>query len=304
MKGLSLFSGIGGLDLAFNWTGGEIMAFCEIEPFCQRVLRKHWPSVPIFSDIHGLTKEVMKNEGLPQTVDVVYGGFPCQPFSVAGLKKGRDDSRYLWPEFVRVVREVKPRWVVGENVPGILRISADTVCTDLEREGYSVGIWDFEAVAVGAPHRRERVFFVAHTDSARLQGSDEPRDLRTETERGLAPKSERPSSAYMANANSVRELQPQGSVEEQRGRADDCCEETAPAPNERLAKSGMGGVFDGISCGLDGSRLTYWQKAPEPERIVQGTKGRGARLRALGNAVVPQQAYPIFKAIMEAEHES
>lgn len=77
MKGLSLFSGVGGLDLAFNWAGGEIVAFCEIEPFCQKVLRKHWPDVPIFSDIHGLTKEVMRNEGIFQTVDVVYGGFPC-----------------------------------------------------------------------------------------------------------------------------------------------------------------------------------------------------------------------------------
>ena len=153
MRGLSLFSGIGGLDLAFEWAGGEVIAMCEVNPYCRKILHKHWPDVPIFEDVRE-----MKGEDVG-AVDVIYGGFPCQPFSVAGLKKGKDDNRYLWPEFSRLVGELKPDWVVAENVSGILRIAADEVCFNLKSQGYEVGIYDFEAAAVGAPHRRERIFF-------------------------------------------------------------------------------------------------------------------------------------------------
>ena len=190
---------------------------------------------------------------------------------MAGNKKGKADSRYLWPEFLRVVSELKPSWIVGENVPGILRISADTVCSDLERERYSVGIWNYEAVAVGAPHRRERVFFVANSGRALRQGISEAGDVREADEARNADAVERPSSTCSPDTNRGRQSQ-----------------------------FGMVRVVDGFPCGMDG--MTYWEKVPEPGRIVQGTKDRGARLRALGNAVVPQQAYPIFKAIMEAEH--
>ena len=148
-RGLSLFSGIGGIDLAFEWAGGQVVAMCEIQPYCQKILRKHWPHVPLFEDIKNLRGTDVG------AVDVIYGGFPCQPFSVAGVQRGKDDSRYLWPEFSRLVGEIKPRWVVAENVPGILRIAADDVCGDLERQGYAVGIWNYEAAAVGAKHNRE-----------------------------------------------------------------------------------------------------------------------------------------------------
>lgn len=156
-QGLSLFSGISGLDLAFEWAGGKVFAMCEIEPFCRKVLRKHWPYVPLFEDVRE-----MKGADVG-AADIIYGGFPCQPFSVAGNKKGKDDSRYMWPEFSRLVREIRPRWVMAENVPGILHIAVDDICSDLEHQGYKVGIWDFEAAAVGAKHKRERIFFVAHT---------------------------------------------------------------------------------------------------------------------------------------------
>lgn len=172
LRGLSLFSGIGGLDLAFEWAGGEVSAFCEIEPYCRKVLHKHWPDVPVFEDIRELKGSDVG------AVDVVYGGFPCQPFSVAGNKKGKDDSRYLWPEFSRLVGEIKPRWIVAENVPGILHIAADDVCRDLEHQGYDVRIWDFEAAAIGAKHRRERIFFVAHSRCSLRQRVSETRDFR------------------------------------------------------------------------------------------------------------------------------
>ena len=191
---------------------------------------------------------------------------------MAGDKQGEKDSRYLWPEFSRLVGELKPHWVVAENVSGIIKLSADTVCTDLERQGYSVGIWDYEALSIGAQHRRERIFFVAHAGRTLRQGISEKGDVRETPEARNADAVERPSSTHSADTN-----------------------------RRRQSQSPMGGMVNGFSCGLDNSGLTYWDLVPEPERIVQGMKDRGARLRALGNAVVPQQAYPIFKAILESD---
>ncbi len=160
---LSLFSGIGGLDLAAEWAGFTTVGQCEFADFPTKVLEKHWPEVPRWRDIRTLTGEDFYARTGLRTVDIISGGFPCQPFSVAGNQKGKEDDRYLWPEMLRVIRELAPSWIVGENVPGILHIAADDVCKDLEREGYKVGIFDFEAAAVGAKHRRERFFFVGHT---------------------------------------------------------------------------------------------------------------------------------------------
>ena len=223
LTALSLFSGIGGLDLAAEAAGIRTVAFCENDPFCRKVLGTHWPDVPVFEDVrwlrtvwrdgslqladgrdliaerafelHGLglsITDISRITGLRKTrvaqvlkqshrggkrvildgsqipaIDVIHGGFPCQPFSVAGRQGGRNDDRYLWPRFSRLVADLMPRWVVAENVPGILSIAADDVCQDLERQGNEVAIFDYEAAAVGAIHRRERVFFVAHADSPR-----------------------------------------------------------------------------------------------------------------------------------------
>ena len=263
-KGLSLFSGIGGIDLAFEWAGGQVAAMCEIQPYCQKILRKHWPNVPLFEDIKNLRGTDVG------AVDVIYGGFPCQPFSVAGVQRGKDDSRYLWPEFSRLVGEIKPRWIVAENVPGILRIAADDVCGDLERQGYAVGIWNFEAAAVGAKHRRERVFFVAHADSSRLQGSKQQGEFREKAGMQNAVKPERPSGAFIPDPSSPR-----------------CTECIGGGLQETHASFGL--------CGR-------WESEPCVDRVAHGLPHRVDRLRALGNAVVPQQVYPIFKAIMEAEN--
>lgn len=168
---LSLFSGIGGIDLAAEWAGFESVGQCEWADYPTKVLEKHWPDVPRWRDIRGLTVESFYTRTNRRTVDLISGGFPCQPFSVAGNQKGKEDERYLWPEMLRVIREIKPTWVLGENVPGILSIAGDTVCQDLEREGYEVIIFNFEAASVGAKHRRERVFFVGYSKHNGLSSS-------------------------------------------------------------------------------------------------------------------------------------
>ena len=169
MTHLSLFSGIGGLDLAAEWAGFETVGQCEMADYPTKILEKHFPSVPRWRDIRTLTKEDFFEKTGLRTVDIISGGFPCQPFSVAGKQKGREDDRYLWPEMRRVIAELEPRWVLGENVPGILRIAAKDVIADLESLGYHVLLLDFEAAAVGAFHRRERIAFVANRDSLREQ---------------------------------------------------------------------------------------------------------------------------------------
>jgi len=160
---LSLFSGIGGLDLAAEWAGFETVGQCEFADYQTKVLEKHWPDVPRWRDIRDLTKESFFEKTGRWTVDVISGGFPCQPFSVAGKRGGKDDDRYLWPEMFRVIRELRPTFVLGENVPGIVDLALDQAVADLESEGYGVQCFRIPACGVDAPHKRERIAIVAYT---------------------------------------------------------------------------------------------------------------------------------------------
>ena len=159
---LSLFSGIGGLDIAAEMAGIRTVGQCEWADYPTRVLEKHWPDVPRWRDIRTLTGDDFYERTGLRTVDVVSGGLPCQPFSVAGERRGKEDDRYLWPEMCRVIHELKPAWVIGENVPGIIDMALDQVLSDLEDEGYEVQPFVIPACGVDAPHKRERVCIVAY----------------------------------------------------------------------------------------------------------------------------------------------
>jgi DNA (cytosine-5)-methyltransferase 1 len=164
MRHGSLFSGIGGFDLAAEWVGWENIFHCEWNEFGQKVLKYYWPNAESFTDITKTNFKKYENK-----IDILTGGFPCQPYSTAGKRRGKEDERHLWPEMLRAIREIRPRWIVGENVFGLINWSAGLVFhevqTDLEAAGYEVQPYVLPAAAVNAPHRRDRVWFIAHAVS-------------------------------------------------------------------------------------------------------------------------------------------
>ncbi len=307
---LSLFSGIGGLDLAAEWAGFRTVGQCEWADYPQAILQKHWPDVPKWRDIRTLTRESFYERTGMGTVDVVSGGFPCQPFSVAGKQKGKEDDRYLWPEMLRVIRELTPRWVVGENVPGILRIAAADVVADLEREGYHVVVFDFEAAAVGALHRRERVAFVGYTD-----GEREQQPCRKQFEGGKRIGNGSEAVAYPESARMEGFCGEYPAVKSGRPgkRQSDAEGESPILYTEREGLQKRDGERMGQSKGHEESKSSdcknvrrgnrdgraQWSVEPDVGRVAHGVSNRVDRLKCLGNAVVPQQFYPIFRAIME-----
>ena len=187
LKILDLFSGLGGFSLGLERTGRyKTVAFCEIDKYCTLLLQKHWKGIKIYNDVKKITKEGFEADGI-ESPDIITGGFPCQPFSVAGKQKGTSDDRHLWPEMFRIIKAFKPRFVIGENVPGIVNIQDgvvfETVCTDLESQGYEVQPFNIPAAAVGAPHQRKRIWIIATlADSV---SNDERREIsRSYEEKG------------------------------------------------------------------------------------------------------------------------
>lgn len=300
---LSLFSGIGGLDLAAEWAGFTTVGQCEFADYPTKVLEKQWSDVPRWRDVRTLTKESFYERTGLRTVDVISGGFPCQPFSVAGKQKGKGDDRYLWPEMLRVITELRPRCVVCENAPGIIKIAAGQVVKDLERAGYHVVVLNFEAAAVGAWHRRSRVFFagiadVADADEDGLRkGADAEHaaENRQSTQPGLAVSGEAMAAAARERIQRHAEI---------------CAAEQEKRSGEMQsdAENGNETVYDAMCSGCAGDARwgqsqeladgRCWATEPDVGRVAHGIPARVDRLKCLGNAVVPQQAYPIFKALM------
>ena len=204
LKILDLFSGIGGFSLGLERTGYyETVAFCEIDKYCKLLLQKHWKGVKIYNDVKEITQEGFKADGI-ESPDIITGGFPCQPFSVAGKQKGTSDNRHLWPEMFRIIKAFKPRFVIGENVRGIINIQDgvvfEAVCTDLESEGYEVQPFIIPAAGVGAPHRRERVWIIAIREESMVNSDNIRFEQHIETEEEA---SRRRSSATFESTGDV-----------------------------------------------------------------------------------------------------
>ena len=340
---LSLFSGIGGLDLAAEAAGFRTVGQCEWADYPTKILEKHWPDVPRWRDIRALTAEDFYAKTGLRTVDVISGGFPCQPFSVAGKRQGRDDDRYLWPEMCRVIDELRPTWVVGENVAGLLsmaetvgrphmeshtfsRLADDDhyeavytqqermllggILQDLEAVGYAVQPFVIPACAVGAPHRRDRLFIVGYAkhdglSAAKVTGSTAPTG-NNQPERAY-PSGEPAGAGMPRNCTDVADADPKGlqgfqqhdaysasRAKESHGPTGECGENVSnPACKLRQWNVEAWRRRTGLA---DGS---WWAAEPDVGRVADGVPNRVDRLKCLGNAVVPAQAYPIFRAIAE-----
>jgi len=168
LRHLDLFSGIGGFSLGLESAGlVETVAFCDFDKYCKKILNKNWPQVPVYDNVKELNYDRLKSDGIisgEKGIDIITGGYPCQPFSVAGKQKGEDDPRHVWPEMFRLIQELRPSWVIGENVAGHIKLGLDTVLENLESEGYSSRTFSISASSVGAVHQRERIWIIAHSN--------------------------------------------------------------------------------------------------------------------------------------------
>jgi DNA (cytosine-5)-methyltransferase 1 len=293
LRVLDLFSGIGGFSLGLERTGGfETVAFCEIEPFPRRVLAKHWPGTPIHRDV----RELRGDDVGP--VDVICGGYPCQPFSTAGKRRGAEDDRHLWPEYRRLISELRPTWVIGENVAGHISMGLDDVLSDLEALGYACRAFIVPACAVGAPHRRDRVWIVGHSDSHGKPVG--PQHGEAPVVPSLAEPTTHPESEQSGRLLIAR-LQPDTPT----GRAD------AANTYGNDAQGQQSGGFDAQERSLARAGPAGSHHASNGWFILTEPPVRGAndgvpagldtsRLKALGNAVVPQIPELIGRAILQA----
>lgn len=315
MRHLDLFSGIGGFALAADWVWPDAEhVFCEIEPFAQAVLRKHWPNAPIYEDIKELAGT---NFG---AIDLLTGGFPCQPFSDAGLKRGKDDDRDLWPEMFRVIKETRPTWIVGENVAGFVKMELDRSVSDLESEGYAVQAFDIPAIAVDARHIRHRIWIVAHAAGER------ERPVSVEREPDQESPDARGRGADMANTDCFqperrRERGKLGEAETgescegiQRQRTGNASRNSGKDLADADSRDAQG-VFqrsDGpqerqeqeirpARLRRGGREHCRWTPEPKVGRVAHGVPRRVDRIKALGNAIVPHVAFEIMQTIRATE---
>lgn len=272
---LSLCSGIGGLDLAAEWAGFTTVAQCEIDEYASRVLAKNFKGVPNLNDIRTVTNGRLAEYGIrAEDITVVSAGFPCQPYSLAGKGLGDSDERDLWGEVARVLGEIRPRWFVGENTPGLFARQNQRyfrrVLNDLAALGYRVGWGIWGACDVGAPHKRNRVFVVAYSNGERR-------------------------NIYQANGSAT-------------------CQEVGEQENQAKTPFGASSIYGKIPNVVNEQKekrrkksnviercMRKWQTEPDVGRVANGIPSQVDRIRGIGNAVAPPQAYPIFEAIAEFE---
>jgi DNA (cytosine-5)-methyltransferase 1 len=295
LRTLDLFSGIGGFSLGLESTGFfETIGFVEKDKFCQKVLKKHWSNINIEDDIRNV-------KGEKYQADVVTGGFPCQPFSVAGKRKSTADDRYLWDEMLRVIRETKPRWVIGENVEGIVNINEGMVLrqvlTDLENEGFKSQCIIIPASGIGAWHQRKRIWIMAYSDSNRYvseirRGDGEEKRIPVQDREKDSTSRQSIGTSYVWQTN--KEYVPNTNIKGLERHRDEY--ELRKAKQEK----------NFIWSSNDGTKKSWWQIESELCGVPNGVsyeldKDRSNRIRALGNSIVPQIARQIGLSIMEAE---
>ncbi|KKN55718.1 hypothetical protein LCGC14_0579270 [marine sediment metagenome] len=309
----SLFSGIGGFELAATCAGIKPLWSNEIDSFCCKVLRKNFDHEIIEKDIREIGKHNLKS------VDIITGGFPCQPFSQAGKRKGTKDDRYLWSEMLRVIRELKPSYVIGENVAGLLSMengkTLENILIDLENEGYRTEIFTIPACAIGAWHRRDRIWIIAYNGSWNTWGGDESKQAKMR--RHEPRKNTKTSSSFSGQNNSggisKRKLEATITLENasnatskrlerkkwiQKSKRFDQRGKNATNPNhtnrkEQWKQKSNQKELTTIRCD------SWWEVEPNVGRVANGIPGRVDRLKGLGNAIVPQVAYELFKVIKE-----
>ena len=271
MRHLDLFSGIGGFALASNWAGYTTVGFCEIDDYCQRVLRKHWPDVPVWGDVRQLdgrsvadaTRNLRGASGDERSqssdwdrVDLITAGYPCQPFSLAGKRLGAADDRHLWPEVARLIGELRPRWFLGENVAGHINMGLDDVLSDLETLGYTARPVVIPACAVNAPHRRDRVWIMGHANEQGSQGHGQHGERASERIAGQAGVERRED---VADAESGVRF---GAASGATGHFAFSGEATPHTAGEGL-EGGTGEGLQGRVAGLASDRIGRWTEAQQ-----------------------------------------
>jgi DNA (cytosine-5)-methyltransferase 1 len=322
MRHGSLFSGIGGFDLAAEWCGWENVFHCEWNTFGQKVLKHHFPNSISYNDITKTDFSIHRG-----AIDIISGGFPCQPYSSAGKRLGKEDERHLWPEMLRAIREIQPSWVVGENVRGLTNWNGglvfDEVQSELETEGYEVLPFLLPAAAINAPHRRDRIWFIAYSNSFRQSGEkyrkNETRRTSKESEDRIATNS---NCNGLDKCNSEHEI----STTDGRINALSNLNESNGNGNATNSKSkrllGLHNTRNEDNINRENAELwrgftrhnqkNYWDNFPTQSPICGGDDGlpkeldnitfskwRNESIKAYGNAIVPQVAYQIFKSICQ-----
>lgn len=335
MKHGSLFSGIGGFDLASEWMGWDNIFHCEWNPFGQKVLKHHFPKSISYNDITKTDFSIHKGN-----IDILTGGFPCQPYSTAGLRKGKADERHLFPEMLRAIKEIQPKWIIGENVRGLVSwgggLVFNEVCDDLEREGYEVQSFLIPAASVNAPHKRERIWFVAYSDRDDNVKQERRINEETQTIQGEHWQENNPSREFIGTNKSNNVTNSNDKVGFKQGSY--ICEwsNEKQEPNNRndlwnnirttceksyaTNSKSIGQEYALENGELEGGRFRksykrdMWDSFPSQPPICGGNDGipreldsitfskwRNESIKGYGNAIVPQVAYQIFKTIKEFE---
>jgi len=283
---LDLFSGIGGFAVAAGWAGYSTRVFCEQDAYCTKVLKRHWPDVPIISDIRDFDGSKWRGAGL------LTGGFPCQPFSQAGERRGEEDDRHLWPQMLRVIKEARPNFVLAENVAGLINMALDDVLSQLEGEGYTAGAVVLPACSLNAPHRRDRVWIMAHASGA-ATGSiagEVGDENRSSSGQQLPTLRQADGAVGSDRTNATSETLAHAK-----------CGGSQGWHGDRKATEQPGAICSDISRYKQNAE--GWRVEPNVGRVAHGIPSRTHRLKALGNAIVPQVAYEILKLTTETTQQ-